>query len=124
MRYRSRRRNRATGTHATHTATTTAARPTFMSRFRRRPAYATDGTTTTTATTRRDRRAGVRDGHHVAGVHFGTHGGTTAPIHHHKRHVTIGDKISGAMMMLRGSLTNRPGVKVCFNFPFSSEFNV
>jgi hypothetical protein len=107
------RRNRATGTtHTTHTTTT--ARPTFMSRFRRRPAYATDGAAATTTTTRRDRRAGVRDSHNVGGMHYGTHGGTTAPIHHHKRHVTIGDKISGAMMKLRGSLTNRPGVKVSF----------
>jgi hypothetical protein len=109
MRYGYGRRNRATGTTRTTHATTT--RPSFMSRFRRRPAYATDGVTTTT---RRDHRAGVKDGHHFGGMHHGTHGGTTAPIHHHKRHVTIGDKISGAMMRLRGSLTNRPGVKVRF----------
>jgi hypothetical protein len=34
------------------------------------------------------------------------------PIVHRKRHATIGDKISGAMMKLKGSLTRRPGVKV------------
>lgn len=94
-------RNRAAATH-----TTTTGRPTFMSRFRRRPAYAED------TTTRHDHRTGVNDGHHIGGMHFGTHGGTTAPVHHHKRHVTIGDKISGAMMKLRGSLTHSPGVKV------------
>ena len=82
-----------------------------MSRFRRRPAYAED---TRTGTTRRDRRVGVEDGHHVGGMHVGTHDGTTAPVLHHKHHVTLGDKISGAMMKLRGSLTGRPGVKVCF----------
>jgi len=78
-----------------------------MSRFRRRPAYAED-----TRTVRRDHRVGVEDGHHVGGMHLGTHGGTTAPVHHHKRHVTLGDKISGAMMKLRGSLTHQLGVKV------------
>jgi len=34
------------------------------------------------------------------------------PVVHHRRHVSIGDKISGAMMKLKGSLTRRPGVKV------------
>jgi hypothetical protein len=92
------------------TRTTTTERPTFMSRFRRRPAY-----TEETRTTRRDHRAGVEDDYHLGGMHFGTHGGTTAPVHHHKRHVTLGDKISGAIMKLRGSLTNRPGVKVWFH---------
>jgi hypothetical protein len=103
MRYGNRNR-----TTATHTANTTS-RPTFMSRFHRRPAYA-EGS----STTRRDHRAGVKDGHHAGGMHFGTHGGTTAPVHYHKRHVTLGDKISGAMMKLRGSLTRRPGVKARF----------
>lgn len=106
-------RNRAAAT------TTTTARPSFMSRFRRRPAYVED----TTATTRRGHRFGVKEGHHAGGMHFGTHGGTTAPVHHHKRHVTLGDKISGAMMKLRGSLTHRPGVKVCF-FNFFNFLNI
>lgn len=30
---------------------------------------------------------------------------------HHRRHASIGDKISGAMMKLKGSITRRPGVK-------------
>ncbi|KAF1975993.1 hypothetical protein BU23DRAFT_364468, partial [Bimuria novae-zelandiae CBS 107.79] len=51
-------------------------------------------TTTTTKTTRTTR---------------GAHGATTA--HHHKRHATMGDKVSGALMKLRGSLTRRPGLK-------------
>lgn len=36
-------------------------------------------------------------------------------VQHTKRHATIGDKISGAFMRLRGSLTRNPGVKVCYN---------
>ena len=34
-------------------------------------------------------------------------------VHHHKRHATIGDKISGALLRLKGTLTGRPGQKVC-----------
>ncbi|RPB28374.1 hypothetical protein L211DRAFT_777517 [Terfezia boudieri ATCC MYA-4762] len=36
----------------------------------------------------------------------------TKPVHHHKRRPSIGDKISGAMLKLKGSLTNRTGRKV------------
>ncbi|KAK8139722.1 hypothetical protein PG984_000845 [Apiospora sp. TS-2023a] len=32
-------------------------------------------------------------------------------VHHQKRHATLGDKISGAMLKLKGSLTRRPGQK-------------
>jgi hypothetical protein len=60
-------------------------------------------TTTTTTTTRTTRTHGAH------GVH-GTHG-RAAPVHHHKRHATMGDKVSGMMMKLRGSLTRRPGLK-------------
>jgi hypothetical protein len=35
------------------------------------------------------------------------------PVVHHKRHATMGDKVSGAMMKLKGTLTRRPGLKVC-----------
>jgi hypothetical protein len=64
-------------------------------------------TTTTTTTTRTTRTHGAH------GVH-GTHG-RAAPVHHHKRHATMGDKVSGMMMKLRGSLTRRPGLKVSYN---------
>ncbi|KAI0012482.1 hypothetical protein F4779DRAFT_35851 [Xylariaceae sp. FL0662B] len=50
-------------------------------------------TTTTTTTTRR-----------------GLFGRKTH-VHHQKRHATIGDKISGAMTRLAGTLTRRPGKK-------------
>jgi hypothetical protein len=33
-------------------------------------------------------------------------------VQHQKRHATIGDKISGAMLKLKGALTGRPGEKV------------
>lgn len=33
-------------------------------------------------------------------------------VHHHKRKPTLGDKLSGALTRLRGSLTRRPGLKV------------
>ncbi|PNS19545.1 hypothetical protein CAC42_7389 [Sphaceloma murrayae] len=36
---------------------------------------------------------------------------TTAPAHHHRRRPSLGDKMSGAMMKIRGSLTRRPGLK-------------
>ncbi|KAG0136457.1 hypothetical protein HOY82DRAFT_576479 [Tuber indicum] len=55
-------------------------------------------TTTTTTTPRTARRR-----HHRATV--------AAPAQHHKRRPSIGDKISGALLRLRGSLTHRPGVK-------------
>jgi hypothetical protein len=45
-------------------------------------------------------------GHHN-GLHHTTHGATTQ----HSRRPSIGDKVSGAFMKLRGSLTRRPGLK-------------
>lgn len=36
---------------------------------------------------------------------------TREPVQHHKRKATIGDKVSGGLLKLKGSLTNRPGVK-------------
>jgi hypothetical protein len=104
--------------HSHGTTTTTAPRRSFMSRFST-TRRAAPRTTTTARTGRRsgwgnnnrrnERVVVVEEKHH--GLHMGTHGGTTAPVHHHKRHVSIGDKISGAMLKLKGSLTHRPGVK-------------
>ena len=39
---------------------------------------------------------------------------TNEPVHRHRRKATMGDKVSGALMRLRGSLTRKPGLKVCF----------
>ncbi|KNG44895.1 hypothetical protein DDE82_000172 [Stemphylium lycopersici] len=90
--------------HAPRTAraTRTTARPSLKTRLmggRKTRTKRTPGTTvTTTTTTRTTRTAG---GHH-------SH---AAPVHHHKRHATMGDKVSGMMMKLKGSLTHKPGLK-------------
>ncbi|KLU91171.1 hypothetical protein MAPG_09694 [Magnaporthiopsis poae ATCC 64411] len=59
------------------------------------PAHHHHHTTTTTTTTTRHR-----------GLF-----GRRRPVHHHKRKTTMGDKISGALLKLKGSLTGRPGQK-------------
>lgn len=110
-----------------HTTTTVTTRPSLFARLRgaktNRRTYEKStlggthrthnhthatGTTTTTGARRqrtwgRSRRAG---------------GVAAQPVHHHHRKPSVGDKISGAMMKLRGSLTRRPGLKVCFIFLF------
>ncbi|KAF1997556.1 hypothetical protein P154DRAFT_524762 [Amniculicola lignicola CBS 123094] len=95
------------GHHTTPVRTTRAtARPSLKQRIlgpkrvtpTRRAAGPT--TTTTTTTTRTTRTTG--GGHGTRAVGTGVH---------HKRHATMGDKISGAMMKLKGSLTHRPGLK-------------
>lgn len=65
------------------------------------------GTTTTTTRTTRPSFMSRFRGTRTARTHH------TTPVHHHKRHATFGDKISGAMLKLKGSLTHRPAVKVC-----------
>ncbi|KAK4131324.1 hypothetical protein BT67DRAFT_444757 [Trichocladium antarcticum] len=103
-------------THAATTHTAPRRGGLFSSRGRRTPATTTAPrrgifgrrqhapvTTTTTAprrqglfSSRRRQRGAV----------------TTAPVvHHHKRKTSIGDKISGALLKLKGSLTGRPGQK-------------
>lgn len=79
-------------THRSVPVTTRRTKPSLLSRLlsvRR----AAPRTTTTTTTRRRH--------HHTA----------VAPVHH-KRRPSIGDKIAGALMRLKGSLTRRSGVKV------------
>ncbi|KAK2000176.1 hypothetical protein LX36DRAFT_572775 [Colletotrichum falcatum] len=80
--------------------TTTAPRRTGMF-SRRRAAPAT--TTTTTTRTTRTKRGGLFS-RRRGPVH-------TAPVHHHRRKPSMGDKISGAMLKLKGTLTRRPGQK-------------
>ncbi|KAI7582954.1 hypothetical protein KC316_g7562 [Hortaea werneckii] len=36
---------------------------------------------------------------------------TTRTPAHHRRKASLGDKVSGALMKLKGSLTHKPGVK-------------
>ncbi|PVH80624.1 hypothetical protein DL98DRAFT_459315 [Cadophora sp. DSE1049] len=84
------RRNNATVTRTT--------KPTLMTRLRGRNARTKTTKTTTT----------VHPGNRRTAAHH-TH--ATTPVVRQRRHATIGDKISGAMMKLKGSLTRRPGVK-------------
>ncbi|KAJ9656158.1 hypothetical protein H2198_005120 [Neophaeococcomyces mojaviensis] len=89
-----------------HTRTT---KPSLMSRLRASTRPRKTHTTMaphSTHTTRRSRR------HHTTTPVTTTHATTTsAPVHHHKRKASIGDKVSGAMLKLKGSLTRRPGLK-------------
>ncbi|CAG8957462.1 hypothetical protein HYFRA_00011443 [Hymenoscyphus fraxineus] len=113
MPLRSSPRNRVTATHTT--------KPTLMTRLRGR--NATTRTTKTTTTIHPTHHNTHTAGHHTAVAPRTTRrsgwGGrrsartahTAQPVVHHKRHATIGDKVSGAMMKLRGSLTRRPGLK-------------
>ncbi|KAH7094430.1 hypothetical protein FB567DRAFT_510174 [Paraphoma chrysanthemicola] len=94
-----RRTHRTRAAPRTTRTTRSTARPSLKTRLmggRRTARRAPVATTTTTTTTKT-----VRTGH----------GHTAAPVHHHKRHATMGDKVSGALMKLRGSLTRRPGLK-------------
>ncbi|KAH8713035.1 hypothetical protein HC256_006207 [Beauveria bassiana] len=75
-----------------------AAPPKRRGLFSRRPAHH-HSTTTTATTTTAPRRRGLFSRRPAA--HH----------HHHQRKPSIGDKISGALLKLRGSLTHRPGVK-------------
>lgn len=73
---------------------------------------------TKTTTTRNGPATTTRHGpttHHGPAAHTttGRRWGASRPQHHHRRKVTLGDKFSGAMLKLKGSLTHRPGVKVC-----------
>ncbi|KAI3318010.1 hypothetical protein HD806DRAFT_513407 [Xylariaceae sp. AK1471] len=68
--------------------------------FHRRHAHATTTTTTT-------RRRGLFS--RAQPVH--THHQRQPVVHHQKRHVTFGDKVSGALLKLKGTLTHRPGQK-------------
>ncbi|KAK5053702.1 hypothetical protein LTR84_001663 [Exophiala bonariae] len=91
------------GTTVTTTTTTTrhppkhgaVAKPTLMQRLRGPRRARAHPATTTRARPVRTRRA-------PRATHT-----TAAP----RRKTSIGDKVSGAMMKLRGSLTRRPGVK-------------
>ncbi|TVY14665.1 hypothetical protein LARI1_G007632 [Lachnellula arida] len=88
---------------------TRTTKPTLMTRLRGRNA----NTRTVKTTTKVEPAA-----HHHHNQHHTTHAthtthtrGHAQPVHHHKRRVSVGDKFSGAMMKLRGSLTRRPGLK-------------
>ncbi|KAF4314231.1 hypothetical protein SLS57_001556 [Botryosphaeria dothidea] len=81
---------------ATRKTRTTARKPGIMSRLRGRRNGA--ATTTTTTTTKKTTTTG------------GRHAGVTTG-HHHKRKPSLKDKVSGAMLKLKGTMTRRPGEK-------------
>ncbi|KAI9796547.1 MAG: hypothetical protein M1833_006111 [Piccolia ochrophora] len=80
----------------TTTTTTRTTRPTLMSRLRGR----------------KHRRAAP---HHSTAHHGTAHHGTThttaARPGQRRRKVSLGDKVSGALLKLKGTLTHRPGQK-------------
>ncbi|KAJ5691795.1 hypothetical protein N7462_001218 [Penicillium macrosclerotiorum] len=89
--------------HRPTTTTTRESKPSLMTRLKGPNARTRTIKTKTTTT-----RHGPSSHHHSTKRHWGN----SSPRHHHKRKVTMGDKVSGAMLKLKGSLTRRPGVKV------------
>ncbi|KAJ5726984.1 hypothetical protein N7493_006011 [Penicillium malachiteum] len=81
------------------TRTTRTTKPTLMTRLRGPNARTQTVKTTTKTEPVTSHRTNRR------------HGGMTTGTHHHKRKVTFGDKVSGAMLKMKGSITRRPGVK-------------
>ncbi|KAM0557123.1 hypothetical protein ACHAPJ_005386 [Fusarium lateritium] len=92
----------------TRTHRHSAPRRSIFSTRRRAPARTHRQTVTTTTTTTKPRRRGM-----FGGAGRRTHGTTAAraPVHHHQRRPSVKDKVSGALLKLKGSLTRRPGVK-------------
>ncbi|KAF7536692.1 hypothetical protein G7Z17_g12999 [Cylindrodendrum hubeiense] len=84
----------------THVKPTTAPRHSIFSRRRAAPRRQQVVTTTTTTTTKKPRH----------GL-FGGNRRTVQTVHHQHRKPTMKDKVSGALLKLKGSLTHRPAVK-------------
>ncbi|KAM0715474.1 hypothetical protein Q7P37_008972 [Cladosporium fusiforme] len=125
-------------TTATPTTTTTGRKPGLLSRLggkKQQPARVTESTSTNpitgnTTTTRKTTTHKSGLGHHGHGgsgplsstnaTSSGAHGPATKGRNHgmattggrtQRRKPSVGDKMSGAMMKLKGSLTRKPGVK-------------
>ncbi|KAK6348193.1 hypothetical protein TWF718_006003 [Orbilia javanica] len=99
MPYRRVHHTRPAGGHTT--VRTTRTKPSLIDRLTGRRGH----TVTTTSTTHSSRPRTHRHHHH-------THATTaTVPVHHQRRRPGLGDKISGALMRIKGSLTRRPGLK-------------
>ncbi|KAM5352363.1 hypothetical protein ACJ41O_005086 [Fusarium nematophilum] len=79
----------------------TAPRRSIFSSRRRAPAHSHRHTVTTTTTTAKPRR----------GLFGGGRRTRATPVHHQQRRPSMKDKVSGALLRLKGSLTRRPGVK-------------
>lgn len=88
----------------------------FTYRRRARPVTTT---TRTTRTTRAPRTTAPRTGlfsRRRAAPAKRSHVHAT-PVHHQKRRPSMKDKVSGALLKLKGSLTHRPAVKVSTSPP-------
>ncbi|TGO21793.1 hypothetical protein BPAE_0200g00080 [Botrytis paeoniae] len=86
-----------------HTTTTVTTKPSLLSRLRGAKTHRRTYENTTTHSTHH-RKQRTLGGRRRAGV-------TAQPVHHHHRKPSVSDKISGALLKLRGSLTRRPGLK-------------
>lgn len=97
------------------TTTTRSSKPSLMTRLRGPNAKSKTVKTKTTTTRHGPSTHHGHSTHHGPSAHNTTsrRWGVSRPQHHHRRKVTFGDKVSGAMLKLKGSLTHRPGVKVC-----------
>ena len=103
------------------TTTTRSSKPTLMTRLRgpnaRSKTVKTKTTTTQHGPAATTTRRGPAPATHTTGRR---RWGTSRPQHHHRRKPSIGDKFSGAMLRLKGSLTHRPGVKVYSKHSFTN----
>ncbi|KAK3722700.1 hypothetical protein LTR37_002271 [Vermiconidia calcicola] len=103
--------------------TTTPRKPGIMERLRSRPARQQSKVTTkhsknpitgSRKTTRTTETHGAGHGGH-GGRHPMTSNSTphhtTTPVQHHRRKPSVGDKVAGAMLKMKGSLTRKPGLK-------------
>ncbi|KAJ5209310.1 hypothetical protein N7449_003689 [Penicillium cf. viridicatum] len=97
------------------TTTTRTTKPTLMTKLKGRNANSRTVKTTTTT-----HQNPVHGHHHTGrtgptsrtGGRFGHRNAYGTPTHtRHQRKTTLGDKVSGAMLKLKGSLTHRPAVK-------------
>ncbi|KAK4549724.1 hypothetical protein LTR36_005025 [Oleoguttula mirabilis] len=108
------------------TSTTASRKPSLMARLRHPRAAkvtkseSTNPITGTRTTTKKTKTHPKGVGHHGHGgngplstepVGTTATGHTRAPTHRHERKPSVGDKVSGAMMKLKGSLTGKPGLK-------------
>ncbi|KAF3915287.1 hypothetical protein AA313_de0201628 [Arthrobotrys entomopaga] len=99
-----RRRHHA---HGGTTVRTTRTKPSLLDRLTGRRSHAT--TTTTRSTRSGGRHHGGRRHHH--NHHHREPVVVAAPVHHQQRRPSLSDKVSGALMKLKGTLTRRPGLK-------------
>lgn len=95
-------------TRTTHTTTTTTSQPSLLGKLTGGRKRTT--TRTTKPTTSRRTGAGVHKTHGTGTHAHGTHAAHGAT-HHQQRRPGIGDKVSGALMKVKGSLTGRSGQK-------------